>query len=108
MKIDPAAARCFAFDHAFRRVPGRRAHQEIDVAIRSERWLWIQTGNGPALEENRLDACGAHEPKDFLDFGLVNVGLERQEPKGLVQQFSGCSVAQTGFADLPPAQTRRA
>src|SRR5713101_6103598 len=103
MKVDPATTRGFAFDHPFGDAVILRTNKKIYVTVRPERRLRVQTRDGPAFEENRLDACGAHEPKDLLDFALMDVGLQREQTKRLMQQLARRRVAQLGFAYAPPA-----
>ena len=102
MKIDPGAARCLALNHAPGGARVSRTNEQIEVAIGPERRLRVQPCDGPALQENRLDAVGAHELKELLDFGLMDIGLQREQTKRLMQQLARRGFAQRGFADAPP------
>src|SRR6266849_10040439 len=102
MKIDPGAERGFALNHA----PGdpgiSRTNEQIEVAIGPERRLRIQPRDAPTFQEDRLDAVGADQPKELLDFALMNVRLQREQAKRLMQQLARRCFAQRGFAYAPP------
>src|ERR1700687_1840333 len=98
MKIDPATARGFALNDAFGSAGISGTDEQIDVAIGPERRLRIQPRDAPTFEENRLDAGGAHQPKELLDFGLMDVGSQRKQPKRLMEQVARRCFAHRGFA----------
>src|SRR5215468_5682090 len=55
----------------------RRTHAEIDVTVRTQRAVWIETGGGPTFYQNRFNGSGAQQPKDCFDVFFMNARLEQ-------------------------------
>src|SRR5262249_37502109 len=80
----------------------RRPHAEIDVTVRTQRAVWIETGGGPTFYQNRFNGSGAQQPKDCSDIFFMNAGLEQLQTVGLMQHFGRRSVTQLGALQAPP------
>src|SRR5712671_778443 len=89
VKINQAIAEVVSGGNARGRQILLRPDKQIDIAIRPQAWLWIQTRDGPALNQNRFDPCRAQRPEDSLNPGFVNAGLQREKAKGLMKQLTG-------------------
>src|SRR5713101_3414096 len=52
-------------------------HADVNVSIRTEPLLWIKPSHGPALDQQRLDACRPKVLNDLSDPLLVHCSLHR-------------------------------
>jgi len=60
-------------------------HADIDVPVRPEPRFRIESGRGPALDQERLDAPRAKVVDDPSDSSHVQCGLNRVQPVGLLE-----------------------
>ena len=63
VKISEAIARVFALQNSQGPIEVCWADQQIDIAVRPKRLLWITARNRPSFHDNRFNTRVAEEPK---------------------------------------------
>src|SRR6266851_3741414 len=105
MQIDPAIARLLACNDLERRRVLVSPDEKIYIARRPQSEFGVEAGDGPSLDENRLDTCAPEQAKNLLNFGFVSLGQEYLQAKRLVHQLRGGRVAQLSGSNAPPSQS---
>ncbi len=103
MQVHPEAlaSRAAQDGHGSRMLPS--SNPQVDVAVRAQATLRVESRCRPALGQQRLHAGRTQERDGAHDAALVQPSLERMETVRLAKLEGGGAGPQIGIAHPPPA-----